>query len=189
MTRSHRLTLILGTKTRQEFEDAFWVKVDRTSECWLWTGAPFRTGMGYGQASMGRRPVAAHRIAWLLTYGDIPEDVNILHQCDRPLCCRPDHLFSGDQSDNMKDMADKGRGRLQRPFNRATGDQHGSRLHPESRPRGESHPRARLTEQQVREMRQLHREGVRPVDLVARYGVPKDVVSKVIHEITWRHVR
>lgn len=101
----------------------FWAKVDKngpivpgmTTPCWLWTGA--RAG-GYGKVYVGGRSggmVGAHRVAWEVLVGPIPDGLRVLHRCDNPPCVRADpdpalsHLFIGTQSDNLRDMAAKGR--------------------------------------------------------------------------------
>jgi len=88
-------------------EERFWGKVDKSKECWLWLGA---TTEGYGQFGIGRKNVHAHRFAYEVTYGKIPEGLFILHKCDNPSCVRPDHLFCGTNQENMQDAYDKGRG-------------------------------------------------------------------------------
>lgn len=90
--------------------ERFWAKVNKTDGCWLWTGCIWPGG--YGRFSVGRRKrYRAHRIAWVLTHGSIPDELDALHKCDTPLCVRPDHLFLGTHDDNMKDCASKGRTR------------------------------------------------------------------------------
>lgn len=90
----------------------FWpkVKIGAPDECWLWQAkAQLR---GYGNICGWGRPQYAHRIAYALGKGDIPEGAHVLHKCDVPLCCNPDHLFLGDQAINMKDRFAKGRVRV-----------------------------------------------------------------------------
>jgi len=84
--------------------------VDRSSDCWLWLGC--RNAAGYGRISIGRKATGrkAHRVAWELFRGEIPEGAYVLHSCDNPACVNPKHLFLGTQNDNLKDMRDKGRG-------------------------------------------------------------------------------
>ena len=51
-----------------------------------------------------------HRAAWMITHGEIPEGLLVLHKCDNPPCVKPEHLFLGTQQDNIKDMYAKDRG-------------------------------------------------------------------------------
>lgn len=93
-------------------EERFWSKVDKTNECWVWLGT--RTEFGYGQFRFEGHTRKAHRVAWTLANGPVPNDrPNVLHRCDNPPCVRPEHLFVGTLSDNSQDCAAKGRLRLQ----------------------------------------------------------------------------
>jgi hypothetical protein len=87
--------------------DRFWRKVNKTSTCWLWTRGI--TSWGYGWFTRATRKANyAHRVAWELTHGDIPDGL-VLHKCDVRSCVNPDHLYVGSQADNMRDMASRGR--------------------------------------------------------------------------------
>jgi hypothetical protein len=90
-------------------EIRFWPKVDRRSpdECWPWKGAEH--GNGYGGISVLGKSVPAHRVAYALANGEPPGEMFVLHRCDNPRCCNPDHLFLGDHAANMEDMVYKGR--------------------------------------------------------------------------------
>jgi hypothetical protein len=88
----------------------FIAKVEAGDGCWLWTSQ--RTPEGYGQFHFGRRgtpPWYAHRLAWELSNGPIPDGLSVLHHCDTPSCVNPQHLFLGTQTDNMQDASRKGR--------------------------------------------------------------------------------
>lgn len=75
--------------------------------CIIWLGN--LDGGGYGTIRMDGKMVKAHRASWICQNGTIPDGMMVLHRCDMPLCINPDHLFLGTQSDNMQDMARKGR--------------------------------------------------------------------------------
>ncbi len=88
--------------------------IDDEDSCWLWTGAllPKR---GYGQTFIGSRadgsfrPTYAHRLSWIVHFGEIPPGLCVCHTCDNPTCVRPDHLWLGTRKQNSEDMARKGR--------------------------------------------------------------------------------
>lgn len=89
---------------REPFEDCY--KVDE-SGCWLWMRA--LKGCGYGHKWHEGKYKSAHRIAWELNRGQIPEGLFVLHRCDVMRCVNPEHLFLGTHQDNMEDQRRKGR--------------------------------------------------------------------------------
>lgn len=98
--------------------DRFWAKVKKSDACWEWQGG--RLPHGYGRIVISRKEgaVRAHRFSWELHFGPIPDGMVICHRCDNPPCVRPDHLFVGTQSDNMRDCVNKGRLRIPEPGSR-----------------------------------------------------------------------
>lgn len=88
--------------------DRFWAKVRESDGCWEWTA--HRKPNGYGCFGIDRRTTEyAHRMAYQLSVGPIPAGFEICHHCDNPGCVRPDHLFLGTRTDNMRDAKDKNR--------------------------------------------------------------------------------
>ena len=84
-------------------------KLDMSGDCWEFQGC--RTDFGHGQISADRKNIRlrAHRVAWEIWKGPIPEGLCVLHKCDNPPCCNPEHLFLGTKKDNTRDMISKGR--------------------------------------------------------------------------------
>lgn len=85
----------------------FWDKVNKSNDCWEWTAG--KLNGGHGSFKLDGKTVAAHRVAYELCVGKIPNGVVIRHDCDNPPCCNPDHLSPGSQLENMKDKVDRGR--------------------------------------------------------------------------------
>ena len=141
----------------------FWKKVMKSESCWAWTAYRDRHGYGYFCVQSGW-PEHAHRVAWRLTYGNIPEGVYVLHKCDTPSCVRPDHLFLGTQADNMRDAKEKGR-----------------------TCRGEDHPGHRLTEQQAQDIRLLVQAGGDSHETIARrFGISRRLVGMIARRERWK---
>ena len=98
----------------------FWDKVDKTGDCWEWTAS--RNRSGYGQFKLfdhgdgKQKVVEAHRLAWELARGPIPDGLCVCHHCDNPGCVRPDHLFLGTHKDNAQDKHKKGRANLSQKY-------------------------------------------------------------------------
>src|SRR3990170_2373777 len=128
----------------------FWNKVNKTDTCWFWTGA--RNNMGYGQITLGHRfegKGLAHRIAWELINGQLPNGAVLCHICDNPSCVRPDHMFLGTKADNSADMVSKGRSIC-----------------------GEAHCFAKLTKEQVINIRsECAKNQSKQRDIAKRFGV------------------
>ena len=88
---------------------AFWSKVDKKKdwECWPWLASTNKDR--YGQFWIGNTFTGAHRYAWEVTRKcKVPEGKEILHFCDNPTCCNPNHLYAGTQLQNMKDRHERG---------------------------------------------------------------------------------
>lgn len=134
--------------------------------CWLFSG-PTQNNF-HGRAYYEGKYWQAHRLAYKLTYGSIPEGKFVLHKCDVGFCVNPNHLFIGTQQDNVADMIAKGRARFS-----CIGINNG---------------RATLTENQVREIRELHSRGISNLELVNKFNTTENVISKIVTYRTWRHI-
>lgn len=175
-------------------EERFWAKVQKTATCWLWTGAKKEWGYGVINSQRNGPLLRAHRYAYELHYGPIPDGLWCLHRCDVPRCVRPDHLFLGTSKDNTQDMMQKGRHLAQSHpeefFSRcSTGQRTRWRDHPESIRRGDHHPTAKVTAEQVRVIRQRHQSGDISIAALAReFGVSESAIRFIIQRKTWRHI-
>jgi hypothetical protein len=81
--------------------------VDPLTGCWVYQG--FRHKLGYGDFSYRGVNLRAHRVAYTLWKGEIPAGLDVLHRCDNPPCCNPDHLRTGDPVANSRECVERGR--------------------------------------------------------------------------------
>lgn len=152
-----------------ELVERFWLKIRKggADECWPWTGAKSR---GYGSFRIPRRSsIQATRYAYLLATKRWPGRYLVCHACDNPACCNPAHLWLGLPADNSRDMVMKGRQR--------SPDQ-----------RGENNPRAKLTDDRVREIRRLIADGLTNVTIAPLFGVSHATISLIRLGRFWKHV-
>ena len=124
--------------------------------CWRWTAS---TRNGYGVFHVGRITLHAHRVAWWLWRGMIPDGLCVLHRCDTPPCVNPEHLFLGTPKDNSADMVAKGRAAS-----------------------GERSAQAKLTRTAARVIRLSRLSGRR---LAAQFGVTESAISRVRRWNRW----
>lgn len=164
----------------QKDEENFWSKVEirYEDECWPWTG--FKRIRDYGGFWINGRMFTASRISFFLSFGD-PGMYLVLHKCDNPPCCNPNHLFLGLGADNVADCENKGRG------NHPRGDAQGLRKHPEAASRGEKHGRAKLSEEQITQIRKLYRKGL-GIRLAEQFGVGQSQILRIVKGEHWKHL-
>lgn len=134
---------------------------DMNTGCRIWTGQINKPG-GYGRISYRKKQWRAHRLAYVLLWGPIPEGMDLLHSCDNPLCINPHHLRPGTHAENIAEAYRKGRKTV---------------------PQGPLHPRFKLTEEQAREAI----ESTEPVAIIAaRFGVAKSTIYRLKNGTTWK---
>jgi HNH endonuclease len=208
-TATRKLSLSIDTVNLTDKEIAlFWAKVDKNGPlpdqlnqhyagldpCWIWTGGCMTNG--YGNAYGNKKPITAHRFSAILHGLEIPHGFQVNHRCDRKNCCNPNHLSIGTHTENMEEMKHRGRA--------ATGERHGSKLHPECLKRGDDHParmrpeylargeknnKAKLTDKLVIEIRAIFKSGnVTHEELAAEYGVSRPAIGYIVRRQTWKHV-
>jgi hypothetical protein len=152
------------------FAIRFWRKVAKSDECWIWTASV--DGSGYGQINVGGMNWRAHRMAWTLLRGLIPDGTCVLHNCpggDNPRCVNPDHLFLGSMRDNTQDMLHKGR------------DGHGQSP-------GQKNPNCKLTDEDIRNIRSMRSSGCTLRQIALQFGITEANVSIIALRKGWKHV-
>jgi hypothetical protein len=143
---------------RATLANRFWVKTElRANGCLEWTAGVFRCG--YGQIRDKGRNKYAHRVAWELTVGPVPDGLWVLHSCDNRRCVNPAHLYVGTAAVNSGDMVAKGR-----------------------QCRGEGHHKNKLTADSVLAIR----ADTRPRTVIAEeHGVTAHMISLIRNRRAW----
>ena len=206
-TMSARCRARFFAKTKLAIE----IRPGMDTPCLEWQAAHLT--WGYGQFGIAGKPELAHRVAWIFANGPIPQGLCVLHKCDNPPCVAVEHLFLGTNKDNTHDMMAKGRQSLVR----ARGDANGSRLHPESRQRGDAHwsrlqperlargdahwarlhperlagsanGNAKLNDDKIRSIFQLHAQGWTNTRIAAQFGVHRKHIGRILSRKKWAHV-
>lgn len=161
MPRKSSLTMTLTEKLC-----SFIVKVE--SGCWEYSGTILTNG--YGRLLYDGQIYSPHRLSYELNIGPIPDGLFVLHKCDNRCCVNPDHLFVGTLKDNADDMRAKGR------------DAYGENF-------GENNGQAKLTEDQVRQIRKLLDEDVYSQrEIGDLFGVTRGAIKMIKLRQTWRHI-
>ena len=141
------------------------VSFEPNSGCWIWTGGV--SGNGYGYANVNGKQVRAHRAVFEAMRRSIPDGGCACHRCDNKLCVNPDHIFIGSHAENMADMRSKHR---HRP------------------PIGERSGTAKLTAEQVREIRDMASWYVPHQEIADRFGVTRSHISHIVNRDKWKHI-
>ncbi len=161
---------------RSPEEHRFWAGVDKNGpvhpvhgQCWLWTKNKGRKH-GYGLLRYGPegKQGLVHRYSWILHYGEIPEDMWVLHACDVRNCCRPTHLWLGTHQDNMDDRDAKGRNVTHS---------------------GEENGNSKCTEEEVLEIRWLYANtSLGYGRLALRFNKSRALIRDIVKRRIWTHI-
>jgi uncharacterized NAD-dependent epimerase/dehydratase family protein len=141
-------------------ETRFLSHVEKTDDCWLWS--PVRAD-GYGQTRHEGRSQNAHRVAYELWVGPVPDRHVVRHKCRNRHCVNPEHLETGTQAENEADKVRDG-----------------------TIVRGERVNGAKLTEDQVRDIRNRVNQTYR--ELADEFGVGTSVIGEIIRRTCWKHI-
>lgn len=159
--------------SRKSPQDRFWVKVEKTDNCWNWKG--YRNPRGYGRFLIKNpKIVLAHRASYFFENGEFDLSLYVCHHCDNPSCVRPDHLFLGTQLDNLRDMVKKGRYKAN-----ATA---------ESWVRGSRVGGAKLVEGKVFQLRRIRLMGCGVKRMAQWLSMDRTSIQDMLHGRTWAHV-
>ena len=134
------------------------------SGCIEWTASKTRA---YGSCRLAGKTELAHRFSWKLFKGKIPKNLHVLHKCDNPPCVNPNHLFLGTNTDNMLDRNNKGR-----------------------QSKGSDQGQAKLTEDQVRDIRKKYIRGkYGAIKLSREYKVSDVTINGIVTRKSWTHIK
>ena len=145
--------------------ERFLKHVDRpieVNECWAWTG--YKTPNGYGWCSFNGKTDFAHRVAFRMWKGDIPQKMVVRHRC-RNKCVNPAHLDVGSYSDNLNDRVRDG-----------------------TDGRGMSNTNSKLTDDDIRTIRSRRETGEKLLQIAESFGVRENSISRICARLTWKHV-
>lgn len=159
-------------RTPEEIERSFWNRVDKKGpdDCWEWKGGcRDKVPHNYGTVWFNGKQWRAHVFAYTIHHGPT-NGLFVCHKCDNPPCCNPNHLFLGTNLDNVRDMISKGR---------------------DKREKGEERYNARLTEDDVREIRRRHKKRDKvngQTALAKEFGVYHTMIHAIVTGRRWKHV-
>lgn len=140
--------------------------------CWIWTGGIDKNGYGNLDAYKQLKEKRAHRISYILYNGDFDRSLFVCHSCDNPKCVNPKHLWLGTTQDNTEDRKIKGRGsKSNYPIFY-----------------GEKNPKSKLTKDQVIEIRNLHKNGMKYSEIANLYPVSGENIRDICLFNTWKNI-
>lgn len=143
-------------------------KMDRTGDCWLWTGAT--AGAGYGIITRDGENYYVHRVV----LGVIPDDLEALHSCLNKNCFNPDHLRVGTHAENIQDAVDDG------AWDDHPGPPESAVINSGADQTGEAHPAAKFTQDDADRIRREYADKTQ-AELAEKYGVSRSTISRIVN--------
>lgn len=142
---------------------------ENTANCWIYktNQKPRKHNLIYGTMYLNGKNIGAHRFSYEQFIGKIPEKYMVLHRCDNSTCVNPTHLFLGSANDNMQDKIKKGRMKVAR---------------------GESHGNTNLTNNQVKEIKDKLRAGIKRRPIATQYNATLHQIGKIARGERWGHI-
>lgn len=141
----------------------------RESGCIEWTGGTTAKGSkGYGLFCVNGKMMSAHRWLYEQINGKLPEEIDVCHSCDNRKGVNIDHLFAGTRKQNMEDAVRKGR------------------MSHVARGKGETHPMAVFTQENVNRIRERFRRGETQSAMAREFEVTVNAIHCIVRFKPWR---
>lgn len=134
------------------------------SGCHEYSGATLH---GYGVFWLNGKNEKAHRVAYVIANGAIPDGLQVNHHCDNRKCCNPDHLYAGTVQQNVNDREERHRGR---------------------RLLGSDHPNTNLTAEDVFRIRAMSSEGMKQKQIASQFSISDRTVGQIVRRERWNHI-
>jgi hypothetical protein len=144
----------------------FLKKVKKVGDCWIWQGFCYENG--YGQFNLSPWEYRAHRVSFRHFSGLDPGPIRVLHECNTPACVNPKHLFLGTQRANVQQSHDEGRHSM----------------------KGDLHPRAKLSEAEVKQILELWFTESNKLSEIAKVfpWVSYGTIESICSRRSWAHI-
>ena len=158
------------------FDKALWLRSHTESDartgCMLWRGSTYSNGYGHARVPRERKTTGAHRLAYTLFVGAIPDGMDVCHKCDVRRCVNPRHLFVGTRAENIRDASKK---------RRLSSGSERSRMFD-----GARSPRSKLSWSDVEDIRAAWAAGEKQCEIAKRYPVTHRTISLVVRRKEYR---